>query len=101
MTVESIMMLCTTVMTLLFGGLAKKFGWLESTYLPIQNVLIGVLAGILCWLIGIDDNLLTSILICLTSSLCAGGAYDVSQVKRKTLEQADEEYDVSHYEGDE
>lgn len=95
MTVESIMMLCTTVMTLLFGGLSKKFGWLESTYLPIQNVLIGVLAGILCWLIGIDDNLLTSILICLTSSLCAGGAYDLTRVKEKAIEK--EEY----YEGDE
>lgn len=97
MTVESIMMLCTTVMTLLFGGLAKKFEWVETTYLPIQNVLIGILAGILCWLIDLNDNILTSILICLTSSLCAGGVYDVSQVKRKSVEREKEEY----YEGDE
>lgn len=97
MTVESIMMLCTTVMTLLFGGLARKFEWVETTYLPIQNVLIGILAGVLCWLTGLNDNILTSILICLTSSLCAGGAYDVSQVRRKAIEREQEEY----YEGDE
>lgn len=97
MTVESIMMLCTTIMTLLFGGLAKKFGWVETTYIPIQNALIGLFAGVLCWITGLNDNILISILICLTSSLCAGGAYDVSQVRRKSLEKADEEY----YEGDE
>ena len=95
MTVESIMMLCTTLMTLLFGGLAKKFGWLETTYIPIQNVLIGILAGLLCWLIGLNENLLISILICLTSSMCAGGVYDVTRVNKKLSEK--EEY----YEGEE
>ena len=97
MTVESIMMLCTTVMTLLFGGLAQRFGWLESTYIPIQNVLIGIFAGVLCWLTGLNDNILTSILICLTSSLCAGGAYDLTRVREKAIEREQEEY----YEGDE
>ena len=97
MTVESTMMLCTTIMTLFFGGLAKKFGWVESTYLPIQNTLIGILAGVLCWVIELNDNILMSILICLTSSLCAGGVYDLSQVKQKAIEKEHEEY----YEGDE
>ena len=97
MTVESIMMLCTTVMTLFFGGLAKKFEWVESTYLPIQNTLIGILAGVLCWLIELNDNILVSILICLTSSLCAGGVYDLSQVRHNAIEREQEEY----YEGDE
>lgn len=96
MTVESIMMLCTTLMTLLFGGLAKKFGWLESTYIPIQNVVIGLVAGLLCWLTGLNDNILISILICLTSSLCAGGAYDVVKIKPTLRED-----EIEYYEGDE
>lgn len=100
MTVESIMMLCTTLMTLLFGGLAKKFGWLGATYIPIQNVLIGLFAGTLCWLIEIHDNLLISILICLTSSLCAGGAYDVTKVKEKVISTYEFE-EEEEYEGDE
>lgn len=100
MTVESIMMLCTTLMTLLFGGLAKKFGWLEATYIPIQNVIIGILAGTLCWLTGLNDNILISILICLTSSLCAGGAYDVTRVREKATEMYEYE-EEQNYEGDE
>lgn len=91
MTVESIMMLCTTLMTLLFGGLAKRFGWVEKTYLPIQNILIGILAGLLCWIIGLNENILTSILICLTSSMCAGGVYDVTQINRKIEENEGDE----------
>lgn len=83
MTVESVIMLCTTLMTLLFGGLAKRFNWIEKTYLPIQNILIGIIAGFLCWLIGLTDKLLISILICLTSSMCAGGVYDATQINYK------------------
>ena len=82
MTVESIIGLVTTIMTLIFGYISKKFGIVNKKYIPIQNICIGVFSGILCYFAGLRDNLLVIILTCLISSLGAGGLYDATQTKK-------------------
>lgn len=82
MTVESIIGLVTTIMTLIFGYISKKFGIVNKKYIPIQNICIGVFSGILCYFAGLSDNLLVIILTCLISSLGAGGLYDATQTKK-------------------
>lgn len=82
MTIESIIGLVTTIMTLIFGYISKKFGIVNKKYIPIQNICIGVFSGILCYFAGLSDNLLVIILTCLISSLGAGGLYDATQTKK-------------------
>lgn len=82
MTVESIIGLVTTIMTLIFGYISKKFGIVNKKYIPIQNICVGVFSGILCYFAGLSDNLLVIILTCLISSLGAGGLYDATQTKK-------------------
>lgn len=81
MTKESIIMVVTAFVTYIFGILAKRFDWLEKKYIPIQNMIIGIVAGVLVYLVGLSDNILASILICLASSFGAGGAYDLAKTK--------------------
>lgn len=81
MSIEEIVMVVTAIVTLIFGELAKRFNWLESKYVPVQNVLIGIIAGGLVYFLRLNENLLSSILLCLFSSMCAGGTYDLAKTK--------------------
>ena len=71
----------TIIVTLIFGELAKKFNWVESKYIPVQNLIIGVASGIGCYYFGVFDNLVLSIGTCLVSAWGAGGLYDTAKTK--------------------
>jgi hypothetical protein len=79
--IESIFSVVTMIVTFIFGKLAKRFNWLESDYIPLQNLLIGMLAGILVYLTDITDNLAMSIVLCIMSAFGAGGIYDFIKMK--------------------
>lgn len=64
-----------SLITLIIGYLSKYFG-LNSKYIPLQNIIIGILSGLIVYFLHLDDNLLSSIILCLISSLSAGGLYD-------------------------
>lgn len=64
-----------SLITLIVGYISKMLG-LNSKYIPLQNIIIGILSGILVYLIKLNNNLLNSIIICLISALSAGGVYD-------------------------
>ncbi len=64
-----------SLFTLLIGYLSKYLG-LNSKYIPLQNIIIGLTSGIVAYLLGLNNNLLNSIIFCLISSLSAGGLYD-------------------------
>lgn len=81
-TVVSILSVVTAVVTYICGLLAKKFNWIESTYIPLQNLFIGIVAGVICVSMRIDGmDLTTALIVCLTSALGAGGAYDLTKTK--------------------
>ena len=80
MTIETIVGVVTAFVTFVLGIFAKKFSWVESKYIPIQNMIIGLVAGALVYLCGLTDNLLVGILLCMSSALCAGGAYDLKNI---------------------
>lgn len=81
--VELVSKVATFLMTLIFGFLSKKFKWIESKYIPYQNLAIGILAGLLCYATGLETNLLISIISCIASTMLAGGTYDVIHVTAK------------------
>lgn len=82
-TMEAIIGLCNIIVTLIFGFLAKKFNWIESKYIPVQNLAIGILAGILSYLVGLTDNIIISVVSCLIGSMAAGGIYDTSKTRKE------------------
>ena len=80
MTIGEIIMLVTALATLIFGELSKRFGWVKSKYIPYQNLFIGIISGLLVYFLKINEDLSVSIISCLFSSMCAGGAYDFMKV---------------------
>ena len=82
-TTEAIVGLCNIIITYIFGVLAKKYNWIESKYIPIQNLLIGVLAGVLAWAIGLNENVVTSVIACLIGAMSAGGIYDAIKTRKE------------------
>ena len=81
MSIEDIVMVVTAIVTLIFGELSKRFGWVKKKYIPVQNLTIGIFAGFLAYFLKMDENLLSCILTCLFSALCAGGTYDLAKTK--------------------
>ena len=76
-TLTTIISFTTLVITYLFGILSKKFNWLESKYIPYQNAVIGIFAGIIAFVLGLVDNLAKAIIMCVISAFGAGGGYDL------------------------
>lgn len=80
MTLEQIIIVVTPVVSFIFGTLAKKFGWLESKYIPIQNLIIGVVVAVLYYFL-IDNSDIINAVIIAFSGLIAGGTYDLHKLK--------------------
>lgn len=62
--------------TLILGQITKKFGWINKKFIPYQNLVIGLVSGVICYLTGLKDNVMTSIFTCVVASYSAGGIYD-------------------------
>lgn len=64
-------------------GVFTKDTIVDSKYIPIQNLIIGILSGILAIVTGIYDNTINAMLIGIAISFGVGGAYDMVQIKNK------------------
>lgn len=62
--------------TLFMGYISKKFTLIDKKYIPIQNLFIGLLSGLLIYFISLNNNLFNSVIIAVISSMSAGGIYD-------------------------
>lgn len=79
-TVEMVMSIVTAIITYIFGALSKKFNWIESKYIPIQNAIIGVVAGVICYILKISNaDIATSIIYCVIGAMASGGTYDLAK----------------------
>ena len=59
MTVQLLVYVITTLFTYILGKISKHFGWNETLPIPIQNILIGIIATIIGCIIhieGLDAN---------------------------------------------
>lgn len=82
-TVDMIIMIVTAVITAVFGMCAKKWNWDTANYIPFQNLAIGMLAGALVYLVGLNNNILQAIILCVFSAMTAGGTYDLVKTKKE------------------
>ena len=55
---------------------------IPNKFIPIQNVVIGILSGVVCYFLHIDDNLLNSIVVCIMSTMSAGGIADLIETRK-------------------
>lgn len=66
------------LVTYILGALVKtKVDKIPNKYIPLQNVIIGLVAGIVCYLIKVEPNIVNSILLCLLATTGAGGVADL------------------------
>lgn len=70
--------LIVTFVAYILGAVTKAFiPNLPNRYIPIQNVIIGLISGLLCFFLKVETNLLTSLVTYLISTMSAGGIADL------------------------
>ena len=69
------------------GAITKIFiDKVPNKYIPIQNVIIGIISALICYFCKIEENLLQSIVLCLIATMGAGGVADLYQLIKKESE---------------
>lgn len=68
---ETIISLVTMIISWIFGFISKKKN-VKTDLIPYQNLLIGLVIGIIYWIIYKDFNMAIAV-----SGLIAGGVYDI------------------------
>ena len=81
LTADIIIAVATAIVTAIFGTLAKKFNWATQDYIPYQNIVIGIIAGILVFATGLNTNILYSLILCIFFATAEGGIYDATKTK--------------------
>ncbi|MEG0282943.1 MAG: hypothetical protein RR662_07190 [Clostridia bacterium] len=62
------------IVTYILGAVTKTFvNEIPNKFIPIQNVLIGVISSLICFFAKIEPNLMQALVLCLTASMSAGG----------------------------
>ena len=71
-----------SIVAYIFGAITKIFiDVIPDKYIPIQNVIIGIISALICYLCKIETDLLQAIVLCLMATMGAGGIYDLIKTK--------------------
>ncbi len=81
-TLDLIFMLVQAVLTGILGAFMKD-NVIPARFVPIQNIVIGIVSAFIAIYFGLFNNIPTAIFICLAVSLGVGGGYDAIQTKNK------------------
>ena len=72
-----------TIVAYICGAITKIFiDSIPNKYIPIQNVLIGIISALICYFCKIEPNLLNAIVLCLIATMGAGGLADLIKIKK-------------------
>lgn len=72
------------IIAYIFGAITKIFiDSIPNKYIPIQNVVIGLISGLICYFTGIETNLLQALVLCIVACMGAGGVADLINIKNK------------------
>lgn len=82
MTLELIFAVVTAVITGLLGCLTKN-RVIPSKYIPLQNIVIGIVSGLIAVYFGLFQDIPTALIMSLAIALGVGGAYDATQIPKK------------------
>lgn len=80
-------MVIVALVTYVFGALNKAFiKSMPNKYIPLQNVVIGLISAFICYFTKVETNLLVAISLCMISSAGAGGIEDLRKLTIKESE---------------
>lgn len=66
------------------GSITKIFiDEIPNKFIPVQNVVIGIISALICYFTGVEPNLLQAIVLCLVATMGAGGIADLINIKNK------------------
>lgn len=69
------------IVAYILGAITKIFiDAVPNKYIPIQNVIVGIVSALICYFTGIETNLLQAIVLCLVATMGAGGIADLVNV---------------------
>lgn len=72
-----------SIVTYILGAFTKIFiTKIPNKYIPIQNVIIGVLSGCICYWTEIETDFFQSIILCLMASTAAGGIAELIKTNK-------------------
>ena len=78
-------MVILTIITYIFGAITKVFvDNVPNRFIPLQNVIIGIVAGLICYFTEIESNLLQALCLCLMATMTAGGVADLKNLKQSS-----------------
>lgn len=73
-----------SIITYILGSITKLFiDNIPNRFIPLQNVVIGVISAFICYFTGIETSLLQALVLCLVSTMGAGGIADLVNIKNK------------------
>ena len=66
------------VVAYILGAITKIFiDTVPNKYIPIQNVVVGIISALICYFTKVEPNLLQAIVLCLVATMGAGGIADL------------------------
>ena len=81
---ENLLTVVTIIVTWILGMVSKKVKFVNNKFIPIQNLLIGVIVAIIEFIV--TKNFNTAIAL---SGLLAGGTYDIFHNLEKIVKKED------------
>ena len=73
-----------TLVAYVLGSITKLFiDTIPNKYIPLQNVLIGLVSAFICYFAKIETNLLQAIVLCLMATMGAGGIADLIKIGKE------------------
>ena len=77
-----------SIVTYVLGAITKIFiNKIPNKYIPIQNVIIGIISGCICYWTKIETDFFQSLVLCLMASTAAGGIAEL--VKSNKIKEKD------------
>ena len=74
--------LVITALTLVAGQVTKLTN-IPNKYIPLQNIIIAVIASIVCIVFKVEEmSVLDTIIMCIFSTMSAGGLADLKKVSK-------------------
>lgn len=68
----------------LIAGEITKLTRLDNKYIPLQNLIIAVVASIICIIFKVEDmSVLETIVTCIFATMSAGGIADIKKVGKE------------------
>ena len=71
------------IITYILGSITKLFiDAIPNKFIPLQNVVIGIISGFICYFTKIEPNLLQSLVLCIVATMGAGGVADLTKIAK-------------------